>query len=220
VLCMFAPSPLTGWLADRAGSGTVTAIGAVLLAAAGVSGATLDTSAGTAMTAMLALLGLGWNAGVVGGSTMLAGSVPATLRPQTEGIGEVVMGLAAGAGAPERSEECSCSRRSASASRHRSKPRSSRRKTRRSSPEAPSRHDTFVSGTGCRLTAPGGTRMTRLNAARRRPRLEPSRPVGDSWLSRIVRSSRRRSRRVGEVRLQRLLIGRDANRVAVAALEC
>jgi MFS family permease len=100
VLCMFAPSPLTGWLADRAGSATVAAIGAVLLAAAGVSGATLDTSAGTAMTAMLALLGLGWNAGVVGGSTMLAGSVPAALRPQTEGIGEVVMGLAAGAGAP------------------------------------------------------------------------------------------------------------------------
>jgi MFS family permease len=100
VLCMFAPSPLTGWLADRAGSATVAAIGAVLLVAAGVSGALLDMSDGTAMTAMLALLGLGWNAGVVGGSTMLAASVPATLRPQTEGIGEVAMGLAAGAGAP------------------------------------------------------------------------------------------------------------------------
>jgi MFS family permease len=100
VLCMFAPSPLTGWLADRAGSVTVAAIGAVLLAAAGVSGALLDMSDGTAMTAMLALLGLGWNAGVVGGSTMLAASAPPSLRPQTEGIGEVAMGLAAGAGAP------------------------------------------------------------------------------------------------------------------------
>jgi MFS family permease len=100
VLCMFAPSPLTGWLADRSGSGTVAAIGAVLLAAAGVTGATLDMSDGTSMTAMLALLGLGWNAGVVGGSTMLAASVPRALRPQTEGIGEVAMGLAAGAGAP------------------------------------------------------------------------------------------------------------------------
>jgi len=100
VLCMFGPSPLTGWLADRAGSGTVAAIGAVLLAAAGLSGALLDMSEGAAMTGMLALLGLGWNAGVVGGSTMLAASVPAALRPQTEGIGEVAMGLAAGAGAP------------------------------------------------------------------------------------------------------------------------
>jgi MFS family permease len=100
VFCMFAPSPLTGWLSDRAGSATVAAIGAVFLAAAGVSGALLDMSDGTAMTAMLALLGIGWNAGVVGGSTMLAASVPAPLRPQTEGIGEVAMGLAAGAGAP------------------------------------------------------------------------------------------------------------------------
>jgi MFS family permease len=94
------PSPLTGWLADRAGGVTVAAIGAALLVAAGGSGALLDLSDGTAMTAMLAWLGLGWNAGVVGGSTMLAGSVPAILRPQTEGIGEVAMGLAAGAGAP------------------------------------------------------------------------------------------------------------------------
>jgi MFS family permease len=100
VLCMFAPSPLTGWLADRAGSGAVAAAGAVLLAAAGVTGAALDVSDGAAMAAMLALLGLGWNAGVVGGSTMLAASVPAALRPRTEGIGEVAMGLAAGAGAP------------------------------------------------------------------------------------------------------------------------
>jgi hypothetical protein len=52
------------------------------------------------MTGMPALLGLGWNAGVVGGSTMLTRSVPASLRLQTEGIGEVAMGLAAGAGAP------------------------------------------------------------------------------------------------------------------------
>jgi MFS family permease len=100
VLCMFAPSPITGWLADRVGSTTVAALGGVLLVAAGVSGVLLDMSDGTAMTAMLALLGLGWNAGVVGGSTMLAASVPAALRPQTEGIGEVAMGLAAGAGAP------------------------------------------------------------------------------------------------------------------------
>jgi MFS family permease len=100
VLCMFAPSPLTGWLADRAGRLTVAALGAVLLVAAGVSGALLDMSDGTTMTGVLALLGLGWNAGVVGGSTLLAASVPPPLRPQTEGIGEVAMGLAAGAGAP------------------------------------------------------------------------------------------------------------------------
>lgn len=85
VLCMFAPSPVTGWLADRAGSRTVAAIGAVLLTAAGVAGATLDMSDGATMTAMLGLLGLGWNAGVVAGSTLLAATVREALRPQTEG---------------------------------------------------------------------------------------------------------------------------------------
>ena len=100
VFCMFAPSPLTGWLADRAGGATVAALGAGLLITAGVGGAVVDLSHGLEMTAMLALLGLGWNAGVVGGSTMLASSVPASLRPHTEGIGEVAMSLAAGAGAP------------------------------------------------------------------------------------------------------------------------
>jgi MFS family permease len=100
VLCMFAPSPVTGWLADRAGSVTVAALGALLLVIAGVGGAALDLSGGVAMTLVLAVLGLGWNAGVVGGSTMLAASVPTALRPQAEGIGEVAMGLAAGAGAP------------------------------------------------------------------------------------------------------------------------
>jgi predicted MFS family arabinose efflux permease len=49
---------------------------------------------------VLVLLGIGWNAGVVGGSTMLVASVPPAVRPNAEGIGEVAMGLAAGAGAP------------------------------------------------------------------------------------------------------------------------
>ena len=36
---------------------------------------------------------------MVGGSTLLAASVPRSLRPRVEGLGEVAMGLAAGAGA-------------------------------------------------------------------------------------------------------------------------
>ena len=101
VLCMFAPSPLTGWLADRAGSargGCPRSRAPRRRGRHAVPCWTCPTAA--LMTAMLVLLGLGWNAGVVGGSTMLAASVPAALRPQTEGIGEVAMGLAAGAGAP------------------------------------------------------------------------------------------------------------------------
>ena len=52
------------------------------------------------MVALLFVLGLGWNCGVVGGSALLAASVPPALRPRSEAIGEASMGLAAAAGAP------------------------------------------------------------------------------------------------------------------------
>ena len=99
VVGMFAPSPLSGWLADRAGSATVVSVGAVLLVAAGLLGAVVDSSGHVGVTLTLALLGLGWNAGVVGGSTMLASSVPAAQRPRAEGFGEIAMGGAAAVGA-------------------------------------------------------------------------------------------------------------------------
>jgi MFS family permease len=99
VLAMFAPSPLTGWLADRFGSAAVATTGVVLLILAGIGG--LDHHpAGPGMVAMLIVLGLGWNCGVVGGSALLAASVPPALRPRSEAVGEASMGLAAAAGAP------------------------------------------------------------------------------------------------------------------------
>jgi MFS family permease len=100
VLGMFAPSPLTGWLSDRVGGAAVSWAGAALLVLAGVGGAVADHASGPAMVAVMVVLGLGWNAGVVGGSALLAASVPAELRPRSEGIGEATMGLAAAAGAP------------------------------------------------------------------------------------------------------------------------
>lgn len=99
VLGMFAPSPLSGWLTDRAGSATVVSIGALFLVAAGVTGALVDPSGHVGVTVVLLLLGLGWNAGIVGGSTLLAASVPAAERPRAEGLGEIAMGSAAAVGA-------------------------------------------------------------------------------------------------------------------------
>jgi len=97
---MFAPSPISGWAADRAGPATVAGGGFGLIVASGVLGLLLDTDGLLPMAAVLATLGVGWNLGVVGGSALLSASVPAALRPRVEGIGEVSMGLAAGAGAP------------------------------------------------------------------------------------------------------------------------
>ena len=99
VAAMFAPSPVTGWLADRVGAAPVAAAGAVLLILAGIGGLD-DHPGGPDMVALLIVLGLGWNCGVVGGSALLAASVPAALRPRSEAIGEASMGLAAAAGAP------------------------------------------------------------------------------------------------------------------------
>ncbi len=86
---MFAPAPLTGWLTDRLGPLPVAGAGAVLLVLAGALAATSGLVLG------LALLGVGWNAGLVAGSTLLASSVPPAQRPRAEGAGELGMGIAA-----------------------------------------------------------------------------------------------------------------------------
>ncbi|MEJ7816677.1 MAG: MFS transporter, partial [Rubrobacter sp.] len=97
---MFVPSPISGWAADRIGATAVAGVGFLLIVGSGVAGILLDTGSALWMMVVLAMLGVGWNFGVVGGSALLAGSVPARLRPHVEGIGEVSMGLAAGTGAP------------------------------------------------------------------------------------------------------------------------
>jgi MFS family permease len=100
VLCMLAPAPLAGWLADRAGAPTLARLSAALLATASVTGAVADPDSIVAFTVALAAAGLGWCAGIVAGSMMLADSLPHAQRPRAEGIGEVAMGIAAGVGAP------------------------------------------------------------------------------------------------------------------------
>lgn len=91
---MFAPAPLTGWLTDRVGALAVASAGTVLLIVAG----TLSAAAGDGAFVFalgLALLGVGWNAGLIAGSTLLASAVPLAQRPRAEGIGELGMGFTA-----------------------------------------------------------------------------------------------------------------------------
>lgn len=97
---MFAPAPLTGWLADRIGPVPVALAGISLLLVAGAVGMLIGQHDTFSMGLMLILLGAGWNGGVVGGSVLLAASVPGAIRPHVEGIGEVAMGIAAAVGAP------------------------------------------------------------------------------------------------------------------------
>lgn len=100
VLCMFLPAPLAGWLVDRTGPSLLAGISAALFVAAGVAGYVADPHSAAAFVLALALLGLGWSAGIVAGSTMLMAAVAPDGRLRAEGAGEVAMGLAAAVGTP------------------------------------------------------------------------------------------------------------------------
>jgi MFS family permease len=96
---MYAFSPIMGWLTDRLGRRPVILGGvATLLLACGVAGTAGHDPA--RLAAGLTLLGLGWSATMVAGSTLLTESVPDALRASAQGLSDVTMGLAgASAGA-------------------------------------------------------------------------------------------------------------------------
>jgi hypothetical protein len=97
---MFAPSPVSGYLADRFGPLNVVLAGCAMSLAACTAGMFVNEQSPAGMAGHLVVVGVGWNFGVVGGSTLLAASVPDPLRPHVEGIGEVVQGMAAAVAAP------------------------------------------------------------------------------------------------------------------------
>jgi MFS family permease len=67
IAAMYLPSPVTGWLADRFGARVVAGVGALLLLAAGAVTAVAG-SGRLGVIVALGLLGVGWNAGLIGGS--------------------------------------------------------------------------------------------------------------------------------------------------------
>jgi hypothetical protein len=90
---MFAFSPVFGWLTDRLGRRPVIFAGiALLLAACALAGSAGYDS--TRLAAGLMVLGLGWSATMVAGSTLLSESIPVELRASAQGLSDLVMGLA------------------------------------------------------------------------------------------------------------------------------
>lgn len=95
---MFAFAPVTGWLTDRYGRRPVILGGSALLVlACAVAGTAGHDSARLAIG--LTLLGLGWSATMVAGSTLLTDAVPSALRPSAQGLSDLTMGLAAASAA-------------------------------------------------------------------------------------------------------------------------
>jgi MFS family permease len=90
---MFALAPVFGWLTDRLGRRPVVGIGILLLlVACGLAGTAGDDPA--RLAAGLTLVGLGWSAAMVAGSTLLSEGVPAELRASAQGLSDLTMGLA------------------------------------------------------------------------------------------------------------------------------
>jgi MFS family permease len=95
---MFAFSPVMGWLADRFGRVAVIVGGALTLLAAAAFAGTAPEGHSAGLTIGLFLLGVGWSACVVAGSTLLSESVAVAERPVVQGTSDLLMGLAAAGG--------------------------------------------------------------------------------------------------------------------------
>ncbi len=98
ILGMYGASPIMGWLADRIGSERVIAIGAAILVTATIIGILAPDDV-VLVPLALGLLGLGWSAGLIGGSTLLTTSVDERLRVPLQGATDAAMNVAAAASA-------------------------------------------------------------------------------------------------------------------------
>jgi MFS family permease len=92
---MYAFSPLVGRYADRRGTVRAVVVGAWLLVAATVLAA-LSGEAALILFPSLWLLGVGWNFGLIGGSSMLLESVPETERVTVQGSADLMMSFCGG----------------------------------------------------------------------------------------------------------------------------
>ncbi|MDN0198588.1 MFS transporter [Streptomyces sp. S.PNR 29] len=95
---MYLPSPLTGWLVDRYGRTGVAAASGLTLLAAGITAAAAPADSVAWLAFALALLGLGWNFGLVSGTAMITDAVPPATRARTQGMVDVSIAIAGATG--------------------------------------------------------------------------------------------------------------------------
>jgi MFS family permease len=95
---MFLPSPLSGWLVDRFGYLVVAVAAGITLLAAGLIAAWAPVDSVATLVLALVLLGVGWNLGLVSGTTLVTNAAPLATRARTQGVVDLGIALA-GAGA-------------------------------------------------------------------------------------------------------------------------
>lgn len=96
ILGMYAASPLFGWLVDRLGAMPVVMLGCGIFLAAITLGAIVSEGSDPVLMSMaLTMLGLGWSACLIGGSSLLNQSAPEDLRVPLQGANDMTMNFAA-----------------------------------------------------------------------------------------------------------------------------
>lgn len=95
---MYALSPVMGWLTDKTGRLPVILLGHGLILLSVLVAGFGDTEPAL-VTVGLVLLGLGWSAATIAGSTLLAESVGADDRVLVQGVSDTMMGVAGAVGA-------------------------------------------------------------------------------------------------------------------------
>ncbi len=88
VLGMYGPAPISGWLVDRVGRLPVIVGGHAMMAFAALLAATARPENHRAMITALLVLGVGWNANFVAGSTLVTDAVSPAERPRIQGIAD------------------------------------------------------------------------------------------------------------------------------------
>jgi len=98
IVGMYGLAPVVGRQVDRFGANRSIQFGAVVLG----SGTVATVVAGYVPALMfvgLFMLGLGWNVGLIGGSTLLTESVPVSTRVEVQGTSDLAMSLSGAAAA-------------------------------------------------------------------------------------------------------------------------
>lgn len=98
IAAMFLPSPLTGQLVDRIGRRPVLVAAGVTLLAAGVLAALAPPESMGLLIVALALLGLGWNFGLVAGTALVTDAVPLSERARVQGSVDLGVALSGAGG--------------------------------------------------------------------------------------------------------------------------
>lgn len=98
IVGMFAFSPIMGWLSDKFGRVAVIQLGVVILLMAGLISGVSPAHNAMLLGFGLFLLGLGWSATLVAGSTLLVESLEVEDRPTIQGVSDLLMNAAGALG--------------------------------------------------------------------------------------------------------------------------